>query len=125
MTAKERIINWFKNPNTPEDAWKTWKLRDIAAAAEVSEHTVKRVLPVLVKGRYPIIDSYRRFKLAREAWRRIYKQPGAGLPGEEIDRIRQLRREGADLMGISVDTGYAYRTVQKYCKGIKRGKNKK
>jgi len=28
-------------------------------------------------------------------------------------------------MGISVDTGYSYRTVQKYCKGIKRKKNKK
>lgn len=125
MTAKERITNWFNNPRTPEDAWKTWKLSDIGEAASVSEHTVKRVLPILVREKYRVIDSYNRFKRAREAYRRIHRLPGAALPKEEIEAIQQLRRDGGDLMGISVDTGYSYRTVQKYCKGIKRKKNKK
>lgn len=124
MTAKERITDWFNDPSTPEDAWKTWKLSDIAAAAEVSEHTVKRVLPVLVRERYPTIDSYNRFKRAREAYRRIHRLPGAALPKEDIERIQELRRDGGDLMGISIETGHSYRTVQKYCKGVKRGRRK-
>ena len=125
MTAKERITDWFNHPSTPEDAWKTWKLHEIAAASEVSEHTVKRVLPVLVRERYPTIDSYNRFKKAREAYRRIHRLPGAALPKEEIEQIQVLRREGGDLMGISIETGYAYRTVWKYCRGIKRKKTRK
>lgn len=124
MTAKEKITDWFNNPRTPEDAWKTWKLHEIAAGAEVSEHTVKRVLPVLVRERYPMIDSYNKFKRAREAYRRIHRLPGAALPKADIERLQQLRRDGGDLMGISIETGHAYRTVQKYCKGIKRGRRK-
>ena len=122
MTAKEKLTDWFNHPSTPEDAWKTWKLREIAAAAEVSEHTVKCVLPVLVRERYPFIGSYDRFKRAREAYRRIHRLPGAGLPKEDIEKIQQLRREGGDLIGISIETGHAYRTVQKYCRGIRRRK---
>lgn len=125
MTAKDRLIHWFNHEKTPEDAWKTWKLKEIATSARVSEHTVKRVLPVLVREKYGVIDSYAKFKLAREAWRRVNQQPGAGLSIEEIDKLQDLRRSGGDLMGISVDTGYSYRTVQKYCRGIKRGKKRK
>ena len=125
MTAKERLTDWFNNPRTPEDAWKTWKLHEIAAAAEVSEHTVKVVLPVLVKDRYPTIGSYARFKRAREAYRRINRLPGAALPKADIEKIQELRRDGGDLISISIETGHSYRTVQKYCKGIKRGGKKR
>ena len=124
MTAKERLRDWFNDPRTPEDAWKTLKLSDIAAAAGVSEHTVKVVLPVLVRERYPTIDSYNRFKRAREAYRRIHRLPGAALPKTDIEKIQELRRDGSDLISISIETGHSYRTVQKYCKGIKRGRRK-
>lgn len=125
MEAKQRLTNWFNDPNTPTDAWKTWKLREIAEASGVSQHTVSMVLPGLVMEKYPVIDSYAMFKRARAAYRRVYRLPGAALPDKEIEDIQHRRREGGSLIEIATETGYAYRTVVKYCKGIKRGKKKR
>lgn len=121
INAQQRIRQWFENPETPEDAWKTWTLEEIANDASVSVHTVNMRLPDLVKERYPVIDSYIRFKKAREAYKRINRKPKTNvkLPKEVIEDIRERRRNGDFLIQISLDTGISYPTVVKYCKGIK------
>ena len=124
MKAKERLSFWFNHKDTPREAWISWKFREIAAAADVSEHTVKMVLPKLVAERYPQIGSYDVFKRERAAWRIKNRVPGARLADDEIKNIRQKRRAGGYLIGIAHDTGYSYKTVQKYCKGVKRGKKR-
>lgn len=125
MEAKQRLIDWFNDERTPVNAWASWKLREIAAAAGVSEHTVKVVLPKLVKDKFAPIHSYHEFKEFRAAYRIKNRVPGSRLPDDEIEKIQQKRRDGGDLISITHDTGYSYKTVQKYCKGIKRGKKRR
>lgn len=121
LNAPQRIRQWFENPETPEDAWKTWTLAEIANDAGVSIHSVNMNLPDLVKERYPVIDSYIRFKRARDAYKRINRKPKTNvkLPKEVIEDIRERRRNGDFLVQIALDTGISYPAVQKYCKGIK------
>lgn len=120
LTATQRITEWFNNPETPEDAWKTWSLHDIAADADVSVHTVSIKLPILVIEKYPEIETHKRFLFAREAWRRHNKRARTtGLTKDDIDDIRERRRNGDTLIQITMDTSYSYSTVRKYCKGIK------
>ena len=126
--ASKRLRTWFENPQTPPDAWKTWRYDDIAKDAEVSPHTVKLRLQPLVQKRYPTIDSYARFKKAREAYQRINRNHGTrgiSLSKKDIEDIRQRPRDGGLLVQIAVDTGHSYGTVQKYCKGIKLKRKRK
>ena len=114
--AQQRLRTWFENPQTPPDAWKTWSYDDIAKDAEVSPHTVSLKLQPLVQERYPTIDSYERFKKAREAYKRIHRKQGTrfiGLPKEDIEDIRNRRKNGDLLVQIAIDTGHSYGTVQK------------
>lgn len=128
MTAKDKLQKWFDDPTIPSDAWKTWTLREIAIAANVSTSTVSTHLPRLVMDRYnnKLLTSAAMVNQARDAWRRKYgsRQRTAPLSRDEIADLHQRRKDGGTLAEIAIDTGHSQSTVQRYCKGIKRGKRK-
>lgn len=125
MTAREKLQQWFDDKDTPSDAWKTWTLRDIAEDAEVSIYTVTTNLPKMVIGKVPNVDNAAIFNRAREAWRKKYHVGRRNVPlsKEEIEDIRKRRKNGDTLAVIAIDTGHSFSSVQRYCKGIKRGKD--
>lgn len=126
ITAKDKLQKWFDDPTTPSDAWKTWTLREIAIAANVSTSTVSTHLPKLAMDKYPVLTSAGLVNQAREAWRQKYgsRQRTAPLSRDEIADLHQRRKDGGTLAEIAIDTGHSQSTVQRYCKGIKRGKRK-
>lgn len=120
-TAQEKVKEWFESSTTPPDAWKTWTLREIGADADVAHTSVSLPLAELVMEKHKVIKDVDTFIRAREAWRVKYGKGRRRIPlaKDEIEDIRERRRNGDTLTKITMETKHSYSTVQRYCYGVK------
>jgi len=113
QSPKERLQAWFDDPNTPQDAWKAWTLKQIETAAGVSKTSVLSYLPAIVKARHPEISGYSKFREVRQAAGQAARKTGERLSDADIQRIQTIRLTKTIHETVEL-TGFSPSTVQRY-----------
>ena len=88
LTAEVRLYRWLKRKTTPEDAWRTMSLQQIAEKVKCSRSTVSRLLPGIVsqlKG-CPLDE-------ARQRCIEAHHLRSGRLVSEEIEILKKITTE--------------------------------
>ena len=115
LTAEVRLYRWLKRKTTPEDAWRTMSLQQIAEKVKCSRSTVSRLLPGVVsqlKG--CSLDE------ARQRCIEAHHLRSGRLVSEEIEILKKLRQKDppASYLTCAMIFGVSSSTIQRYCKKL-------
>ena len=118
LTAEVRLYRWLKRKTTPEDAWRTMSLQQIAEKVKCSRSTVSRLLPGVVsqlKG-CPLDE-------ARQRCIEAHHLRSGRLVSEEIEILKKLRQKDppASYLTCTMIFGVSSSTIQRYCKKLGLG----
>ena len=118
LTAEVRLYRWLKRKTTPEDAWRTMSLQQIAEKVKCSRSTVSRLLPGVVsqlKG-CPLDE-------ARQRCIEAHHLRSGRLVSEEIEILKKLRLKDppASYLTCTMIFGVSSSTIQRYCKKLGLG----
>ena len=118
LTAEVRLYRWLKRKTTPEDAWRTMSLQQIAEKVKCSRSTVPRLLPGVVsqlKG-CPLDE-------ARQRCIEAHHLRSGRLVSEEIEILKKLRLKDppASYLTCAMIFGVSSSTIQRYCKKLGLG----
>lgn len=105
--AKQRVIDWFNDPQRGTDDWKVYSYRELAVQIGVSYIQVRRYLPKLVMQKHDI--SREQFDNVRYANKAVRKRRGVRLLENTIQSMRQYRKthtvdQIAEMFGVSPST---------------------
>ena len=118
LTAEVRLYRWLKRKTTPEDAWRTMSLHQIAEKVKCSPSTVSRLLPGVVSQLLGCsLDEARRRCIDAHHLR------SGRLVSEEIEILKKLRTQDppASYFTCAGIFGVSSSTIQRYCKKLGLG----
>lgn len=113
QSPQERLQAWFDNPDTPQDAWRTWTFKQIETDAGASVSSILKHLPDIVEARYPEIKGYSLFRQARQEAGESDRKKGIPISEKDVVRIKTLRLTKTIHETCEI-TGFSPTTVQRY-----------